>query len=686
MNISNNPLSATRSFITSIRPKTNNETIVNKVLFYPNFSNNRIDEGGMRLNGLFKNSLPNLPLVTVITVSLNAEKTIKQTIDSVVQQTYKNIEYIVIDGGSSDKTLSIIKKCSEEIDYFISEKDRGIYHAMNKGLMLAGGQYILLLNSDDWYEKGCIESLLNAKLYSGADFVSALSRYVGQSGKSLYVLRSMPYDASLFFRMPLRHETMLISASIYNDIGYYDEEYKIISDYDLTIKLFEADYSHYEVNKPLLNFRNTGESNLNKKILISERKSIISRRFPFLSSVECEKLANIRDLTPEYVQNLLSRYHDQKIFAVAFQLYSLDRKLNTNEYSWNNADLNLLFTNRSRPEISVILPVYNAENTLAVCIESVLSQTFKNIELICINDESPDKSQDIINNYKEVDSRIISFINEKNIGLGASRNKGIRYARGKYIFHIDPDDSIPASSLETLYSTATKYDSDIVKGSYLKRQYMHAKKGYGTERKELKGVNLPIINTNLNTLPQLMNTTEGHWSFLYKSTFIKTLCYPTDLKMGQDSLFLIGALISAKKISIIDQVIYHYNANSASAMNTFTFRKYMDAIEWRRRAWHLLDKAELRYLGDGLLNMYWSDAFFYNLANSVSYDEFVRFLDKLKSSFEEACIISSGNDAGPLVQKILNFVINNQFMEAYTFLKNERQEKKNLRKLLRLKS
>src|SRR5574344_2512884 len=103
------------------------------------------------------------PLITIITVCYNSEKTIERTIKSVVNQTYKNIEYIFIDGASSDKTLDIIKKYMKEYSFIklISEKDNGIYDAMNKGISLSTGSIIGMINSDDYYELDAVESIVN---------------------------------------------------------------------------------------------------------------------------------------------------------------------------------------------------------------------------------------------------------------------------------------------------------------------------------------------------------------------------------------------------------------------------------------------------------------------------------------------------------------------------------------------
>src|SRR4030066_740784 len=99
-------------------------------------------EGGLRTKGYYKNSLINKPLVTIITVVYNGEKHLENTIHSVINQSYNNLEYIIVDGESSDRTIDIIRRYETSIDYWVSEKDDGIYDAMNKGIKLSKGLYV----------------------------------------------------------------------------------------------------------------------------------------------------------------------------------------------------------------------------------------------------------------------------------------------------------------------------------------------------------------------------------------------------------------------------------------------------------------------------------------------------------------------------------------------------------------
>ena len=120
----------------------------------PKSKTKKFGEGGKRTKGILKKK----PLFSIITVVYNGEKFLEKAITSVINQSYKDFEYIVIDGGSTDKSLEIIKKYEKKIDYWVSEKDKGIYDAFNKGMKVSRGKFIGFINSDDTYKKKCFKN------------------------------------------------------------------------------------------------------------------------------------------------------------------------------------------------------------------------------------------------------------------------------------------------------------------------------------------------------------------------------------------------------------------------------------------------------------------------------------------------------------------------------------------------
>ncbi len=610
---------------------------------YPDLTGKRQAEGGMRLRGKVRESRPGLPLVTIITVCFNSSKTIEQTFRSVRNQTYTNIEYVVVDGASTDDTLDIIKDHKDLIDYYVSEPDDGLYFAMNKGLELARGDYILVLNSDDWYTQDAVQSLVTAQSYSGCDFVGALAKYLDDKQGREIVLRSMPFDDSVYFRMSLRHETMLVPAWLYDRAGFYDTKYSIISDRDLTARFFDLGVTYYEIPRALLYFRTSGISNTDSSRLNDEKGKLLAKEFPFLSNAELATLNDLEKNTPEHYAEIANAHLDQEKFVKACRALLADRRAHGGK-RWQSDAVECIGTSdlTSWPKVSVILPFYEASETIARCLDSVLAQTLESLEIICVNDCAIDDSQLIVDKYIVYDPRVKCIRNSVNVGLGASRNIGIRAARGRYIFHVDPDDTLPPNALESIHALAERYGSDMTRGAYIHEQLLLGQSKARKERKGLKEGAVHIVNTTLAHSPDLLMNTEGHWSYLYRAEFAKSVNYPEDLKMGQDAIFLVSALAAAESITVIPDVVYNYLENPKSAMNVFNFQKYLDVLEWRRRAFHMLKNAKLTKIGDRFLNVYahlpWHDQFISNFRETPDEARLTRLGEALRTACAEAGI------------------------------------------------
>ncbi|WP_298690878.1 glycosyltransferase family 2 protein [uncultured Sulfuricurvum sp.] len=173
------------------------------------------------------------PLVSIITVSYNAAATIEETILSVINQDYKNIEYIIIDGCSTDGTLDIIRKYEDKIAYWVSEKDYGLYHAMNKGIEYANGEIIGIINADDYYYAGAISNVI--KTFKDKKLNQHIFFGDMQYGDILVPgWRPKAIKRSAFGT----HPSMFVPREVYAAIGIYKLQYKILSDYDFMYRAF----------------------------------------------------------------------------------------------------------------------------------------------------------------------------------------------------------------------------------------------------------------------------------------------------------------------------------------------------------------------------------------------------------------------------------------------------------------
>jgi glycosyltransferase involved in cell wall biosynthesis len=198
-------------------------------------------KGGLRSRGILKSSLASKPLISVITVVYNGEKTLKDTIESVMMQTYENIEYIIIDGGSSDGTVDILKQYDHVIDYWHSEKDGGMYDAMNKGIALSSGEYVGMLNSDDFFANSdVLQNVVDTFCQTQTDAVFSCLNIVDKDnlGKILRKYRVTKFNSELMrIGVMPPHPTFYCKKSCYNDAGMYRTDYKIAADFEILVRL-----------------------------------------------------------------------------------------------------------------------------------------------------------------------------------------------------------------------------------------------------------------------------------------------------------------------------------------------------------------------------------------------------------------------------------------------------------------
>ena len=202
--------------------------------------------------------MKNIVKISIITVCFNSLNYIEYCIKSVISQTYNNIEYIIIDGGSDDGTKDIIQKYDYVIDRWISEKDSGISEAMNKGLSFCSGDYILFLHSDDYLLS--TDSIKNAVNSMELNYdINAFSVLYGNETK-YFKKNSKPFSFKTFFKTPIMHQGAFCKQSIFEKIGLFDESFKITMDYDFFLRAYLSGCSLNCMSDPISFMRDTGIS------------------------------------------------------------------------------------------------------------------------------------------------------------------------------------------------------------------------------------------------------------------------------------------------------------------------------------------------------------------------------------------------------------------------------------------
>jgi glycosyltransferase involved in cell wall biosynthesis len=302
--------------ISNKTPHIDPNSHIGRYLRSPNTNHLWTEEAGMRLRGWYKERSKLTPLVSVVTTVYNRQSVLEKAICSVLTQSYDNIEYIVVDGGSSDGTMEVVRKYDDVIDYIVSEPDGGLYEGMNKGLELAQGDFVIILNSDDWYEPDCLERLVDAALQDNLELVCALATETDAAGKVLRKIPMGPFRDNVRLRMPLRHETMLVSKHLYNRVGLYDPTYKIIGDLKLTQKMYDEVKGFKQLNENVMFFRKDGIACELNESFFNERERLILENFPFLSNNEAKILANeYKDNISTYIEIVQKHPKQRKLVS-----------------------------------------------------------------------------------------------------------------------------------------------------------------------------------------------------------------------------------------------------------------------------------------------------------------------------------------------------------------------------------
>ena len=240
-------------------------------------------------------------------------------------------------------------------------------------------------------------------------------------------------------------------------------------------------------------------------------------------------------------------------------------------------------------KISVIIPVYNSSTYLRKCLDSVVNQTLKDIEIIVINDGSTDDSKNIIEEYLCKYKNII-FIDQENKGIGKTRNIGIKKATGEYITFVDSDDYIKENMLEEYYKYAKKHNFDLVIGSYIKK----------INNKEIIFENNKFKTGNVKTTPQILYLIEyGPWAKLYKrETLINNNIYFDEKRKYEDMPFVSKALLKSKLIGQIIEPYYYYIIHNNSETTTMDKRVFdiLDILkeikDYYKREYYLRDELD----------------------------------------------------------------------------------------------
>lgn len=221
--------------------------------------------------------------ISIITINYNNVDGLKRTVESVINQTWREFEYIIIDGGSADGSAQYIQENQEHFHYWVSEPDKGIYNAMNKGIKVANGEYLLFLNSGDWFFNN--QSLAEVKhTLVEIDVISFAIRQISRLSEDFKLPPHSP-KIDFFITNALAHQATFIKASLFHKLGLYDEELLIVSDWKFFVQAFLCNCSYKAYNTILANFDKNGISNEQFDLMLREKGKVLENDFGFVYDV-----------------------------------------------------------------------------------------------------------------------------------------------------------------------------------------------------------------------------------------------------------------------------------------------------------------------------------------------------------------------------------------------------------------
>ncbi|MFT5871497.1 MAG: glycosyltransferase EpsJ [Clostridium sp.] len=229
-------------------------------------------------------------------------------------------------------------------------------------------------------------------------------------------------------------------------------------------------------------------------------------------------------------------------------------------------------------DVSIIIPVYNVQDYLAVCLDSVVKQTIKNKEIIVINDGSTDKSYEILKEYKMKFPEII-VINQENRGISETRNAGLKVARGEYIAFVDSDDFIELSMFERMYNVAKRENNDIIICNYILYNEMYDKQK--SDKYIIEGIDKEGYIGKIEALQMfLLNDIKAYvWNKLHKTELFRSnkILFP-DFKVCEDTPAGFLLLACSEKIYLMKEPLYYYRQREASLTKTFSLKSMEDML------------------------------------------------------------------------------------------------------------
>ena len=546
----------------------------------------------------------NNELISIIVPIYNTEKYLHECLDSIINQNYTNFEVLLINDGSTDSSGTICQEYVERDSRFryIEKDNGGVASARNLGLERSSGAYITFIDSDDWVEFNYLEVLYTALKENDTDV--AISTYKRFAQDGVFYLRGYSKENDEFLNIGKRNRNSFL---------------------EILPKLGELDHSFYSISSKLIKREIIGNLLFDEQVSYAE-----DLNFFFHLYLGVESVVYVRDYTYIYRThdastsqnfNELKALHELEIFKRMFQqiekmgitTFQYFRRLKNlvasriagfptskaiREYESFVSEIRERVT-YPQPLISLVVPIYNVENYLWSCLDSIVKQTYSNIEVLLVNDGSPDGSATICQEFVAKDSRF-RYIEKENGGLSDARNAGIARAQGEFISFVDSDDWIEPTYVEDLYRAALFNDAEVVVSNY---QEFHQERNvylihlfedyYETHYSGEEVIQqLPLLERK-----DFSFTTS--WGILFARRLFDTISFPKG-KTIEDTRTNYSLFAESSRLTYIHKVLYNYRVGVDSISSRITEKLLVDVLEclmermavYAVKGWNVADERE----------------------------------------------------------------------------------------------
>lgn len=539
---------------------------------------------------------------SVIIPVYNAEKYLQQCLDSVINQTLKDIEIICVDDGSTDKSADIILEYSRRDTRIISlrQNNLGAGVARNKGIQFAKGEYVAFIDSDDYYSDDyALEALFSAAKKNNARICGGSISFLRRGkivpaelgGIKYYFLEDGWIDYKEF-QQDFYYQRFIYSREMLIDNGLLFPYYRRYQDPPFFVRAMLFARNFYAISTTVYVYREGSSvmqwtpqkvydrlEGIYDELEQTRKAELFSLHFRIVSRIK-NVLNSIRNET-----NLADTVYVKEAFLKIYR--AIDKKSIIREYG-KSYELELLeeyladllepqdkmdeyvlerkataYLDGTVPKVSLIVPVYNVEAYLKVCMDSVVNQTLKEIEIICVNDETEDNSGQILLDYADKDNRI-TVIKQKNKGLSGARNRGLSFAKGEYVYFLDSDDYLQLDAMEVLYLECKEKALDAVYFDY-SRFYDD-----GTTAPPMERSGYENVCDGVSLLKRFRDDkafTQTAWAQMARRDFLRqnNISFYEGI-IHEDNLYTFYVLMKAKRVSHVSRKLYNHRLRANSIM------------------------------------------------------------------------------------------------------------------------